>query len=96
MTEVSIPTKSASKAAIKTNLVFLTFTALVYNAMVYKVVSVDPIIVELINPIKESTPKLFIISVATAIEALPEIGRSKAKGSISEGIFNKFKNFINT
>ena len=34
MTEVSIPTKSASKAVINTNLVFLTFTALVYKAIV--------------------------------------------------------------
>lgn len=55
-TEVTIPAKSARRAAIKTNLVFLIFTALVYNAIVYKVVSVDPIIVEHINPINESTP----------------------------------------
>ena len=91
MTEVSIPTKSARRAAIKTNLVFFIFTALVYKAIVYKVVSVDPIMVELINPINESTPKLFIISVATATEALPEIGRSIARGRISVGTFNKFR-----
>ena len=91
MTDVSIPTKSARRAANNTNLVFFIFTALVYNAIVYKVVSVDPIIVELIKPIKESTPYLVIISVATAIEALPEIGRRRANGKISEGIFNKLR-----
>ena len=92
MTEVSMPTKSASNAAINTNLAFLIRIALVYIAIVYKVVSVEPIIVEEIKPTKESTPKFFIISVATAIEALPEIGLNKAKGKISEGIFNKFNN----
>ena len=34
-----------------------------------------------------STEKVFIISVATAIDALPEIGLIIAKGSISEGKF---------
>ena len=91
MTDVSIPTKSARRAANRINLVFLILTALVYKAIVYKVVSVEPIIVELINPIKESTPKLFIISVAIAIEALPEIGRRTARGSISAGTFNRLR-----
>ena len=56
MTDVNIPIKSAAKAAINTNLAFLILIALVYIAIVYKVVSVDPIIVEEIKPIKESTP----------------------------------------
>ena len=51
-----MPTKSASNAAYKTKRVFFTLILLVYNAIVYKVVSVDPIIVEAINPIFESTP----------------------------------------
>ena len=91
-----MPTKSAKRAATSTNRVFFIFTALVYNAIVYKVVSVEPIIVELIKPISESTPNLFIISVATAIEALPEIGLRSASGKISAGIFNKFKIGITT
>lgn len=85
-TEVIIPTKSAIKAANNTKRVFFTFIVLVYKAIVYKVVSVEPIIVEAINPIKESTPYLVIMSVATAIEALPEIGLKIARGKISEGI----------
>ena len=89
-TEASMPTKSAAKAAINTNLAFFILIALVYIAIVYKVVSVEPIIVEAIRPIKESTPKFCMISVATAIEALPDIGLSTAKGRISAGIFNKF------
>ena len=55
----------------------------------YNVVSVDPIITEAKIPIKESTPLFFIISVAIAIEALPEIGLSNASGTTSPG---KFKN----
>ena len=43
----------------------------------------------------ESTPYLFIISVATAIELLPEIGLISAKGNISVGKFIKFKNGVN-
>ena len=64
-------------------------TQLVYIAIVYKVVSVDPIIVEAIKPIFESTPKVVIISVATAIDALPEIGLTNASGIISLGILKK-------
>ncbi len=90
-----MPTKSASRAAGKTNLVFLTPIVLVYRAIVYNVVSVEPIIVDVINPINESTLYLFIISMATAIEALPEIGLKMASGSISEGIFNILKNGFN-
>lgn len=33
-----------------------------------------------------STPKVFIISKATAVDALPEIGLTNIKGSNSEGI----------
>ena len=54
----------------------------------YKVVSVDPIIVEAIRPITLSTPKFFIISKATAVEALPDIGRISIKGNISTGILH--------
>jgi len=90
-TEVTIPAKSARRAAIKTKRVFFILTALVYNAIVYKVVSVEPIIVELIKPINESTPYFVMISVATAIEALPDIGRRIARGKISEGIFAKLR-----
>ena len=53
------------------------------------VVSVEPIIVPAIKPINESTPNLDIISVATAIEALPDIGLSKARGSIWLGNLKK-------
>ena len=38
-----------------------------------------------------STPKFFIISKATAVDALPEIGRININGNIWDGIFNKFK-----
>lgn len=38
-----------------------------------------------------STPKFFIISKATAVEALPEIGRISINGNIWDGIFNRFK-----
>ena len=61
MTEVSIPTKSASKAASKTNLVFFIFNALVYKAIVYKVVSVEPIIVAAIKPIKDVADFTFYV-----------------------------------
>lgn len=37
-----------------------------------------------------STPDIFIISNATAVEALPDIGRTNIKGNTSEGIFSKF------
>ena len=56
MTDVIIPTKSASSAAYKTKLVFFTLVTPVYNAIVYNVVSVEPIIVEAIRPIFESGP----------------------------------------
>ena len=59
-------------------------------AIVYKVVSVEPIMVEAIFPIKLSTPKVFIIFVAIAIEPLPEIGLNIARGIISGGKFKKF------
>jgi len=39
--------------------------------------------------IRLSTPKFFIISSATAVEALPEIGRTNISGKTSTGIFNK-------
>ena len=49
-------------------------------------------------PIILSTPQFFIISVATAIELLPEIGLSIASGINSLGKFTAFKigdiNFI--
>ena len=82
-----IPTISAVNAAQRTNLVFFIFTLLVYTAIVYKVVSVDPIIVAAIIPILLSTPKFFIISVAIAIELLPDIGLNIANGIISLGKF---------
>lgn len=56
ITETSIPITSPANAAINIPLVFLILTQLVYTAMVYKVVSVDPIIVEAIIPIFVSTP----------------------------------------
>ena len=63
---------------------------LVYIAIVYIVVSVDPISVEAIFPIKLSTPQFFIISTAIAVDALPEIGLNIASGIISLGIPSKF------
>lgn len=56
ITLATIPTKSAHNAAHNTNLVFFIPTLLVYTAIVYTVVSVDPIITEAIKPILESTP----------------------------------------
>ena len=41
--ETNIPVKSAAKAAIKIPLVFFILTELVYTAIVYNVVSVEPI-----------------------------------------------------
>ena len=90
-----IPTKSAINAGIRTNLVFFIPTAPVYRAIVYKVVSVDPITIEAISPNLLSTPKFFIISVATAIEALPEIGLNSASGAISLGKLTIFKTGVN-
>ncbi len=87
----SIPAQSASKAQAKTNRVFLISKLLVYNAITYRVVSVHPIIVEVINPIIESGPTFSIILVAIAIDPLPEIGRSKIKGNISFGILKNVK-----
>lgn len=54
--ETNIPVKSAAKAAIKIPLVFFILTELVYTAIVYNVVSVEPIITEANIPAKESTP----------------------------------------
>ena len=48
-------------------------------------VSVDPIIVDVINPILLSTPYVFIIFVAIASDALPEIGLNIASGITSLG-----------
>ena len=45
-------TKSARRAATKTNRIFFTLTQLVYTAIVYKVVSVEPIIVDAMSPNK--------------------------------------------
>ena len=84
-TLVSIPAISAINPASRTNLVLLILTLLVYTAIVYTVVSVDPIITAEINPNLLSTPKVFIMSVAIAIEAFPEIGLSNANGIISFG-----------
>ena len=50
ITELIIPIKSPISAAINTNLIFFIPTTLVYKAIVYNVVSVDPIIVEVIIP----------------------------------------------
>lgn len=55
-TDVIIPTASAIKDATNTNRIFFIPTQLVYTAIVYSVVSVEPIIVEAIIPIKLSTP----------------------------------------
>ena len=70
-TEIAIPTISPIKAAPRIPLLFFIFTILVYIAIVYNVVSVEPIIVDAIIPILLSTPYWFIISVPIAIEALP-------------------------
>ena len=64
-------TTSPTNAANKIPLVFFILTTLVYIAIVYKVVSVDPIIVDAIIPILLSTPYSFMISVPIAIDALP-------------------------
>ena len=90
MIDIIIPVTSAARDAINMFLVFFILTLLVYTAIVYKVVSVAPIITDAINPTIESTPLFFIISVATANEALPEIGLNNARGNIS------FGNFINS
>ena len=71
ITEINTPIKSPTNAASSTPLVFFIFTILVYIAIVYNVVSVEPIIVEAIIPILLSTPYCCIISVPIAIEALP-------------------------
>ena len=81
---------SATSAAIITHLVFLIPTELVYIAIVYSVVSVEPIITDAINPMLLSTPYCVIISVATAIDALPDIGLNNANGIICAGIFIVF------
>jgi len=47
--------------------------------------------VDVIVPIRLSTPKFFIISIATAVDALPEIGRISIKGNTSEGILKIHK-----
>ena len=49
--ELKIPIKSAVNDAIKTPLFFFIFTQLVYTAIVYNVVSVEPIITEATLPI---------------------------------------------
>lgn len=89
-TDVSIPIMSATSAAIITHLVFFIPTELVYIAIVYSVVSVEPIITDAIKPILLSTPCCVIISVATAIDALPDIGLNNASGIICAGIFIVF------
>lgn len=38
-----------------------------------------------------STPQFCIISKATAVDALPEMGRISIKGNTSEGTFNKLR-----
>ena len=86
-----IPVISANNAGIIIFLVFLIFILLQYTAIVYKVVSVEPIITEAIKPILESTPLFFIISVARANDALPDIGLNKARGNISFGKLKKLK-----
>jgi len=91
ITEINIPTMSPINAAPRIPLLFFIFTTLVYIAIVYRVVSVDPIIVDVINPTTLSTPYLVIISVPMAIEALPEIGLKIANGIISFGIPKLFK-----
>ena len=45
-----------------------------------------------LNRIRLSTPEFFIISKATAVDALPEIGRMSINGNTSPGIFKIFKN----
>lgn len=50
ITELIIPIKSPINAASRTNLIFFIPTTLVYTAIVYSVVSVDPIIVDAIRP----------------------------------------------
>ena len=85
---------SAHSDAQRTNLIFFTPTAPVYIAIVYKVVSVDPIIVAAIKPILLSTPDLLIISVAIAIEALPDMGLINANGIISLGNSTIFKKTV--
>ena len=47
--------------------------------------------VDVIVPIRLSTPKFFIISIATAVDALPEIGRISIKGNTSEGMLKIHK-----
>lgn len=50
ITELKMPIKSAVNDAANTPLFFFIFTQLVYTAIVYSVVSVDPIITEATHP----------------------------------------------
>ena len=49
-------------------------------------VSVEPIIVDVTLPIKESAPYCFNMSETKASDALPEMGRIKTRGSVSDGM----------
>ena len=55
----SFRTKSAIRAAVRTKRIFFTLTQLVYIAIVYKVVSVEPIIVDAIRPYSTINTEIF-------------------------------------
>lgn len=65
--------------------------AAVYIAMTYKVVSLDPIIVDAIFPTKLSGPCTFNVSLNNAKAPPPEIDLITPKGTTSAGILKTVK-----
>ena len=73
------------KAAGYACLVFFIPAAPKYNASVYIIVSEAPIIIDAHLPAKLSAPFRTKSSFTVAFAALPERGRTKTSGTISEG-----------
>ncbi len=77
------PKKSASKQTLRAYLSFVIFSPDKYTFRIYKVVSVEPIIILALRPMKESGVWILKISHKTALAPEPDKGRNIIKGNSS-------------
>ena len=77
------PKKSARRQTLRVDLRLVIFSPDKYTFKTYKVVSVEPIIILAVSPIKESGVYTLNISQRIALAPEPEIGLNIIKGSNS-------------
>ena len=74
----------------KVYLVLSTLAAEKYTDMVYRIVSVEPIMIEVITPSRESGPKFLNSCKTNPVDADEEINLVKAMGMSGDGTYRRF------